>query len=155
MRIGSGYDIHRIEKGDGLKLASYFIPCPYRFIAHSDGDVVLHSLIDALLGSFAKRDIGYHFPPSNEKFKNIASSILLKETLKIINEPIKIINIDINIIAEEPKLSSYIDNLREALAKLLSCDIGKISIKAKTNEGCGCIGQKEAIACFTTLLLEN
>ncbi len=152
LRIGNGYDIHKLTTGTFLKLGGLKIPCKYSFEAHSDGDVIIHSLIDALLGAVAKQDIGYHFPPSDPKYKDINSELLLKETLKIIGK-IEINNIDITIILEEPKLKNYIKDIRHNIAKLLNINISQVSIKAKTNEGCDSIGNKKAVASYCTLLL--
>ncbi len=154
LRIGNGYDIHRLTKGKYITLGGIKIPCSYSIEAHSDGDVVIHSLIDALLGSVCKKDIGFHFPPSSDKYKNIESKLLLLETLKIIGN-IEIYNVDITIILESPKLKDYIDLIRENLASLLNIEINQISVKAKTNEKCDSIGNKKAVVSHCTLLLNT
>ncbi|MBN1693775.1 2-C-methyl-D-erythritol 2,4-cyclodiphosphate synthase [candidate division WOR-3 bacterium] len=153
MRIGFGYDIHRLSENRKLILGGIHIEHPLGLLGHSDGDVLIHSIIDSLLGAFALNDIGTHFPDTNEKYRDISSLILLKETMKII--PGKVMNIDATIVAEKPKMAPYISSMRKNIAKNIGIDISNISIKAKTNEGLGSIGKNEAIACYCISLCEE
>ncbi|MBE7706522.1 MAG: 2-C-methyl-D-erythritol 2,4-cyclodiphosphate synthase [Cyanobacteria bacterium SIG30] len=153
MRIGIGYDIHKLQNGDFITLGGIKIPCDKSLIAHSDGDVLIHAIIDAILGALAKRDIGYHFPDTDEKYKNADSIELLKN---ICNKyRFKIINIDSNIIAQKPKLMPYIEDMRKNIAKALFTDIENVSIKAKTKEGLDAVGNMQAIEANCVVLLEN
>ena len=153
MRIGVGYDIHKLEEGRRLILGGVEIPHTKGFIAHSDGDVLVHSIIDAILGALGKRDIGVHFSDSDPKYKDINSLELLNTICKMYD--FKIINIDSNIICEEPKLKPYINKMKENLSDILNIDPNLISIKAKTNEGLDSVGEKRAISANCTLLLEE
>ena len=153
IRIGFGYDIHRLAENRKLILGGVVIENPLGLLGHSDGDVLIHSIIDSLLGAFALNDIGTHFPDTDEKYKDISSLILLKETIKII--PGKVINIDATIVAEEPKMAPYISSMRKNIAENIGTDISNISIKATTNEGLGSIGKNEAIACYCISLCEE
>ena len=153
MRIGTGYDIHKLEEGRKLILGGVEIPYSKGFIAHSDGDVLIHSIIDAILGALGKRDIGVHFSDNDPKYKDINSLELLQTICKMYD--FKIINIDSNIICEEPKLKPYINKMKENLSRILNIDSALISIKAKTNEGLDSIGEKRAISANCTLLLEE
>jgi 2-C-methyl-D-erythritol 2,4-cyclodiphosphate synthase len=156
MRVGIGYDIHKLIDSNHLefKLAGISIPFHKRCVAHSDGDVAIHALIDALLGAAALGDIGAHFPDTDPKFKDADSAQLLQTTHKLLqNNNFHIENIDINIITQEPKLSPYIELMRNNLAELLNMDVTKISIKAKTNEQLDAIGKQEAIAAQTVVLI--
>ena len=151
MRIGFGNDIHRLAEGRALMLGGIAIPSKLGEVAHSDGDVLLHALIDALLGAKALGDIGALFPPSDAKYKDADSKELLKKVLEL-TKP-KIINIDATITLEAPKLRGYIDSIRESLSELLSIDVSRVSIKAKTNEGLGEIGSGAAIKAECIILI--
>ncbi len=151
MRIGFGNDIHRLAEGRALMLGGIAIPSKKGEIAHSDGDVLLHALIDALLGAKALGDIGALFPPSDAKYKDADSKELLKKVLEL-TKP-EIINIDATITLEAPKLRGYIDSIRESLSELLSIDVSRVSIKAKTNEGLGEIGSGAAIKAECIILI--
>lgn len=153
IRIGFGYDIHRSAENRKLILGGVTIEHSPGLLGHSDADVLTHSIIDSLLGAFALADIGSHFPDTNEKYKDISSLSLLKETMKII--PGNVINIDATIVAEEPKMAPYINSMRKNIAKVIGIQISKISIKAKTNEGLNSIGKNEAIACYCVSLCEE
>lgn len=152
MRIGFGNDIHRLAEGRALMLGGIAIPSKLGEVAHSDGDVLLHALIDALLGAKALGDIGALFPPSDAKYKDADSKELLKKVLEL-TKP-EIINIDATITLEAPKLRGYIDSIRESLSELLSIDASRVSIKAKTNEGLGEIGSGAAIKAECIILIE-
>lgn len=153
-RIGHGYDSHRIKSGNGIHLGTVFIDCEFEFIAHSDGDVAVHSLIDAMFGALALGDIGAHFPDTDSAYAGASGEFLLSSAYKIVRKKAyKISNADISIIAERPKLRKHIDEIRASLAKILDCELSQISIKASTNEGLDSIGRGEAIAAHSVCLL--
>ena len=153
MRIGFGYDNHRLIAGPPLMIGGINIPSPLGEDAYSDGDVLIHAIIDSLLGATAKGDIGRHFPPSDERYRNADSKELLKETLKITNADI--INLDTTVILEKVKLKPYIEEIREALSKVLNIDAERISVKAKTHEGVDATGHGDAIEAYAVVLLNN
>ena len=153
MRIGIGNDIHRLIEGRPLILGGVEIPYSKGEEAHSDGDVLVHAIIDAILGACAKGDIGRLFPPSDERYKDADSLQLLKQTVEYAGA--KIINIDSSITLEEPKLRPYITTMRERIAEVLSIDIDRVSIKAKTNEGLDEIGKGNAVSAIAVVLVEN
>lgn len=153
MRIGIGNDIHRLIEGRPLILGGVEIPYSKGEEAHSDGDVLVHAIIDAILGACAKGDIGALFPPSDERYKDADSLQLLKQTVEYAGA--KIINIDSSITLEEPKLRPYITTMRERIAEVLSIDIDRVSIKAKTNEGLDETGKGNAVSAIAVVLVEN
>ena len=153
MRIGIGNDIHRLIEGRPLILGGVEIPYSKGEEAHSDGDVLVHAIIDAILGACAKGDIGRLFPPSDERYKDADSLQLLKQAMEYTGA--KIINIDSSITLEEPKLSPYISAMRERIAEVLSIDINRVSIKAKTNEGLDETGKGNAVSAIAVVLVEN
>ena len=156
MRIGLGYDIHRLVEDRKLILGGVEIPYELGLLGHSDADVLIHSIIDAILGSVALRDIGYHFPDTDEKYKNANSLELLKETKKmLLNEGYKIINIDSNIICQKPKLSPYIEEMRKNISQALELKINQVSIKAKTNEKMDSMGNGLSISTNAIVLVES
>lgn len=153
MRIGHGMDIHRLIPQKKLVLGGVIIPSKKGEDGHSDGDVLIHALIDAIFGATANGDIGSHYPPSDNKYKNIDSTLLLKDALLIAN--CKILNVDSTIILERPKLREHIDSIRESLSKLLNLDLSLISVKAKTAEGIlGELGTGDAIAAEVVILID-
>ena len=154
IRIGNGFDLHRIKKGKILRLAGLDIKSDYQLIGHSDGDVILHSLIDAILGTIQKGDIGEYFPSSDNKYKGIQSRILINKIIdKNKYNMHNIINLDMTIICQHIKLSRYKNKIRKSVSEILNCDIRKINIKAKTSDNIGIIGKSKAIACWVTLLI--
>jgi len=156
MRIGTGYDIHKLIDSNLLefRLSGISIPFDKRCVAHSDGDVAIHALIDALLGAAAMGDIGTHFPDTDPKFKNVHSTLLLQNCCELLSQKNYFIeNIDLTIITEQPKLKPYIDLMRNSLSELLQTDKDKISVKAKTNEQLDAIGRGEAIAAQAVALI--
>jgi 2-C-methyl-D-erythritol 2,4-cyclodiphosphate synthase len=156
MRIGHGYDVHRFEYDRMLILCGVEIPYTKGLDGHSDADVAVHSLIDALLGAAALGDIGKHFPPTDAQYKGISSIELLKRVMLLLSEKgYKIGNADITIIAQEPKLSLYILAMRETLAAAFNTDISNVSVKATTEEGLGFTGTLLGIAAHAVVLLEN
>ena len=155
MRVGIGYDIHRLVKGRKLILGGVEIAHTHGLDGHSDADVVVHAIMDALLGAAALGDIGQHFPNTDPKYKGISSLELLKHVVKLITDHRTLItNIDAMVIAEEPKLAMHIEKMRTNIAKACGIDISQISIKATTNEGVGFIGRGEAIAAQAVALLQ-
>ena len=153
MRIGQGFDLHRLVKGRDLIIGGVEVNSEVGEAAHSDGDVLIHAIIDALLGAEALGDIGTYFPPSDMKWKDADSKALLKETLTLTKR--KLINLDSTIILQRPKLGPYILQIRESLASLLNTDISNISVKAKTAEHIlGELGRGEAIIAEVSLLVE-
>ena len=153
-RIGHGYDVHRFGDGDFIVLGGVKIPHNHGFIAHSDGDVLIHSLCDALLGSIAAGDIGQHFPDTDEKYKNIESSVLLSEVNQRLQQAqFSIANIDITVVAQAPKMSPHIPSMREHLAQVLNISQSQINIKATTTEGLGFTGREEGIAVHTVIMV--
>lgn len=153
MRIGIGNDIHRLVEGRPLILGGIEIPYSKGEEAHSDGDVLVHAIIDAILGACAKGDIGTLFPPSDERYKDADSLQLLKQAVEYTGA--RIINIDSSITLEEPKLRPYITAMRERIAEVLSIDIDRVSIKAKTNEGLDETGKGNAVSAIAVVLVEN
>ncbi len=155
-RVGIGYDIHRLVKGRDLLLGGIKIPHDTGCLGHSDGDALSHAIVDALLGALGLGDIGTHFPDSDKQYKNISSSILLKDVFEKINSlGWKISNIDTNIILEAPKLGKYKEEMKMNLLKILEIDCNCISIKAKTNEGIDSAGNGECVIAQAIVLLEK
>lgn len=156
MRIGTGYDLHRLVDDRELILGGVKIPYEKGLFGHSDADVLIHAIIDSLLGAMGEKDIGTHFPDTDVSFKNISSVLLLQKTMQIMqNNGYKIVNIDTNIICQKPKLMPFIDKMKENLAPLLNIDESALSIKAKTNEGADSTGLGEAIAAQCVCLIEK
>ena len=156
MRVGSGFDIHRFEDGEYLTLGGVKIPFSKGLQAHSDGDVLVHSLIDAILGAINAGDIGAHFPDDDVQYKNANSLDLLQNIYKLMSsEGYFLMNLDATIILEKPKLSKYIDKMKENIAETLSCSKDILSIKATTSEGIGFVGRQEGIACLCSILLDK
>lgn len=156
MRIGTGYDLHRLVDDRELILGGVKIPHEKGLFGHSDADVLIHAIIDSLLGAMGEKDIGTHFPDTDVSFKNISSVLLLQKTMQIMqNNGYKIVNIDTNIICQKPKLMPFIDKMKENLAPLLNIDESALSIKAKTNEGVDATGMGEAIAAQCVCLIEK
>ena len=154
MRIGSGYDIHVLVPGRPLMLGGIRIPSDKGEMAHSDGDVLIHALIDAILGAYAKGDIGSHFPPSDVRWKDADSRTLLSMVLDECRPAFS--NIDCTVFLEKPRLREHIDIIRESLSRLLSLDVDRISVKAKTAEKCfGELGSGDAVVTAVTVLVED
>jgi len=154
IRVGHGIDIHQLKSGIPLILAGLKIKSKLGIVGHSDGDVVIHSLVDAILGALAKGDIGTFFPSNDHEFKDCKSSMFLEKALKTMKEnKYQILNIDINIILEKPHLNTHILNMRKNLSKLIKTDIENISIKATTADQLGFIGSQKGIMSTSTILL--
>jgi len=155
-RIGFGYDVHKLSEGEELWLGGILIPHEKGTIAHSDGDVLIHAICDAMLGAAKLRDIGYQFPDSSDEFKNIDSKILLKRTNELISgKGFKIGNIDATIVAQRPILRDYIPKMEETLAEVLNIDAEDISIKATTSEKLGFEGREEGISVYAVTIIEK
>ena len=153
-RVGQGYDVHRFESGRELWLGGVKIEYPLGLKGHSDADVLLHAISDALLGALALRDIGYHFPDNDPKYKGADSKQLLKEVARLVlQKGYKVGNIDATIVAEQPKLNPYVPAMQEVIAQLLSVDVDQVSIKATTNEQMGFTGRQEGILALATALV--
>ncbi len=154
IRIGNGFDIHQFEEGRKLFLGGIEIPNAIGLAGHSDADVLLHSVCDALLGALALGDIGKHFPNTDERFKNIDSKILLKHVGDLISaEGYDTGNVDVMLMAEKPKILPFVEQMRECIAAILNVEINQISIKATTMEKLGSIGREEGIAASASVLL--
>jgi 2-C-methyl-D-erythritol 2,4-cyclodiphosphate synthase len=155
-RTGIGYDVHKLVKGRKLMLGGVEVPYKLGLEGHSDADVVLHAICDAILGAAGKGDIGEHFPNTDPQYKNISSSILLKKVNQHVNdEGYKVANVDVMILAQEPKLAEFKPKMKFHIAYELAIDEAQVNIKAGTNEGLGFIGKKEGIACYATVLLKK
>ena len=156
IRVGLGYDVHRLVEGRELWLGGVKIEHTLGLDGHSDADVAIHALCDAILGAAALRDIGYHFPPSDNKFKGIDSKLLLTEVVKILKEKdYKIGNADITICAERPKINPHIPSMIKTLAPIMEVDEEEVSIKATTTEKLGFVGKEEGIAAHAVVLIEK
>lgn len=153
-RVGHGYDLHQLQAGGPLILAGMKVSDDFKPIAHSDGDVVLHALVDALLGAIAAGDIGEHFPNTDERWRGAPSSRFVEHALGLVRQAgYQVGNVDILIIAERPKLKKFKPAMRQSLADLLGVSVSQINIKAGTNEGCDALGRGEAIAADATVLV--
>ena len=156
MRIGHGYDVHRFAENRKLILGGVEILYDKGLLGHSDADVLLHAIADALLGSAALGDIGKHFPDSDEKYKGVDSLVLLTKVAKILRENgYTVVNVDSTVIAQAPKLAPHILKMRENIAAALGVDVSCISVKATTEEGLGFTGSKEGIAAHAVCLIDK
>ena len=156
IRIGQGIDFHRLEKDLNLWLGGVKIHADKGCVAHSDGDVLLHAICDALLGAAGLRDIGYYFPDSNSEFKNIDSKILLGRTIDLIREKgYEVINIDCTVCLERPKISPFIPEMKAVISKISGTDTDGIAIKATTTEKLGFTGREEGIMAMAVALLSG
>lgn len=156
MRIGHGYDVHKSVSDRKLFLGGVEIESISGLLGHSDADVLLHAICDALLGAAALGDIGKHFPDNDNRYKDISSLKLLNETVKLLSENgFEIINVDSTVIAQAPKLSPYIEKMRENISKTLGIEISRVSVKATTEEGLGFTGTKQGIAAHAVCLINE
>jgi 2-C-methyl-D-erythritol 2,4-cyclodiphosphate synthase len=156
IRVGFGFDVHRFQAGRDLWLGGIKIPGDKGLLGHSDADVLIHALCDALLGAANLRDIGFHFPDTSNKFENIDSKILLRRTVDLIHaKGYTFGNADVTVCAEKPRLNSYIPRMKACLAQVMAADEDDISIKATTSEKMGYVGREEGIAVYATVLIEN
>ena len=155
-RVGMGFDVHRLVENRELWIGGIQIPFEKGLDGHSDADVAIHAICDAILGAANMRDIGYHFSDKDPKFKNIDSKILLAETVKIVAEKgYKVGNIDVTICAEYPKMNPHIPAMKECIAKIMNTDVDNISIKATTTEKLGFTGREEGISAYATVLINK
>lgn len=153
-RIGNGYDVHALAEGLPLWLGGIMIDSPFGCIAHSDGDVAIHALCDAILGALALGDIGMHFPDTSDEFKGIDSKILLKRTMGLIEETgWQVVNADITIAMQRPKLAPYIVRMRETLSGIMRVSPERVSVKATTTEKLGFVGRGEGCEVYAIVLL--
>ena len=155
MRIGQGYDVHKLVEGRKLILGGVEIPHTVGLLGHSDADVLLHAIMDSLLGASALGDIGKLFPDTDERYKGADSLVLLKEVVRVLGENgYKIVNIDSTVIAQSPKLKDYIVKMRENIACACNIDVDRVSVKATTEEHLGFTGRKEGISAHSVCLIE-
>ena len=155
-RIGQGFDIHKLVEGRKLILGGIEIPFEKGLLGHSDADCLIHAIIDSIFGALALGDIGSHFPDTDIKYKDADSQILLKEAVRIMEEKdFELVNLDTTIKIQAPKMRPYIDKIRENLAVIFGVGIDKISVKAKTMEGLGIVGEGDAVICDAVILIEK
>ena len=159
-RIGNGYDVHRFADAESagafITIGGLQIDSKRKLLAHSDGDVLVHALCDALLGALALGDIGHHFPDSDPRYKGISSLILLEQVLLLVREKgWQLGNADLTLVAQEPRFAPHVSAIRESLGRCMRVPVEKISIKATTTEGLGFAGRREGIACYAVVLLQQ
>ena len=155
-RIGHGYDVHKLEEGKKFIIGGIEINHSKGAIGHSDADVVIHVICDALLGAMSLGDIGSHFPDTDNKYKGIDSKILLRDVINIMKEnKYDIVNIDVTILLQKPKLRDHIDKMRKTIAKVTDTEVASISVKATTTEGLGFVGREEGVAAHCVCLLKK
>lgn len=153
MRVGIGYDVHPLVSGRELVLGGVKIPYHKGLYGHSDADVLIHSIADALLGACGERDLGYNFPDKDPRYKNIYSLLLLKKVYKILNqEEFSVLNVDSTVIAQEPQLSPHIPQMRENIANILKIKVKQVGVKVTSPEGLGFLGEKKGIACISVAI---
>ena len=154
MRVGMGYDAHRLIDGDHIVLGGVEIPFSQKFLAHSDGDVLLHAIADSLLGAAGLGDIGVHFPDNDPQYKGISSLLLLERVREKIEEAgLRVQNVDSTIVAQQPKLMPFISQMRENIANVLGLDLSLVNVKATTTEKMGFTGSGEGVAAYAVCLL--
>ncbi len=156
MRVGIGYDIHPLLPDRKLILGGIEIPYHKGLSGHSDADVLTHSIADALLGACGERDLGYHFPDNDPKYKDISSLLLLKKIYKILQKKgFYIVNVDSTLVAQEPRLTSYIPQMKEKISSILQLRTEQVGIKATSPEGLGFLGEKKAIVCLSVVAINE
>lgn len=154
IRVGFGFDVHKLVEGRDLWLGGILLPHEKGLLGHSDADVLIHAICDALLGAANMRDIGFHFPDTAGEFKNIDSKILLEKTIRLIaTKGYRVGNIDVTICAERPKLKAHIPEMQRVLAQVMGVDVEDVSIKATTTEKLGFTGREEGISAYATVLI--
>ena len=155
-RIGFGYDIHAFAPGRPLVLGGVRIPAERGLLGHSDADVLLHAICDALLGAAALGDIGSHFPDEDERFRDVASTKFLQEVARLMEaHTYAIVNVDATVVLESPRISAYVPRIRETIARVLDLEIGRVSVKATTHERLGALGKGEGCAAYAVALIES
>jgi 2-C-methyl-D-erythritol 2,4-cyclodiphosphate synthase len=156
LRVGQGWDLHRVVPGGTLRLGGVDIPFDGHLLGHSDGDVVLHAAADALLGAVAAGDLGTHFPDSDERYRGADSADLLGRVVDIVEaRGARLRNADVTVLAEAPRIGPHRERMRQRMAALLRLDVDRVSVKAKTAEGLGAIGRGEAIAALVIVAVEQ
>ena len=155
-RIGFGYDIHAFAPGRPLVLGGVRIPAERGLLGHSDADVLLHAICDALLGAAALGDIGSHFPDEDERFRDVASTKFLQEVARLMEaHTYAIVNVDATVVLESPRIAAYVPRMRETIARVLDLEIGRVSVKATTHERLGALGKGEGCAAYAVALIES
>lgn len=156
LRIGNGYDVHKLVEGRKLILGGVEIPHTKGVLGHSDGDVLIHAIMDAMLGTLALGDIGQHFPDTDMKYENIDSTILLRRVKELIQEKgYKVVNLDSIIVLQKPKVKPYIEAMRKRVAEVLEIDVEQVSVKATTEEKLGFTGDESGVKSYCVVLLEK
>ena len=156
IKVGFGFDVHQLQEGRKLVLGGVDVPHVKGALGHSDADVVIHALCDALLGAAGLKDIGFYFPDTDATFKNIDSRILLEKVIQLIEERnFTVGNADISLVLEKPKIKPYIDEMKAQLSKIIKIDAEDISIKATTNEKLGYVGREEGVAAYAVVLIQK
>ncbi len=156
MRIGFGYDVHPLVPGRKLVLGGVELPFERGLAGHSDADVVIHAIIDALLGAAALGDIGAHFPPSDAAYRDIRSTVLLQRVAELLqNRGWRVGNIDATVVAQRPQLGPFVNDMRQRISETLGVERGKVSVKATTSEGLGFAGREEGMAAYAVALVES
>ncbi len=156
VKVGFGFDVHQLQVGRKLILGGVEIAHEKGALGHSDADVIIHALCDALLGAAGLKDIGFYFPDTDASFKNIDSKILLEKVIQLIEERnYSVGNVDISLVLEKPKIKPYIDEMKVQLAPILKIDLEDISIKATTNEKLGYVGREEGVAAYAVVLIQK
>ncbi len=155
-RVGNGYDVHQLAEGLPLVLGGVEIPHTKGCVAHSDGDVLIHALCDALLGALALGDIGQHFPDTSDDYKGIDSKILLARVVEMIrNKGWTVVNVDVTLLAQKPKIAPFVPRMRQALADVMGLSVDCVSVKATTTERLGFVGREEGVAAYASCLLRT
>lgn len=153
-RVGNGYDVHQLAEGLPLVLGGVKIPHTRGCVAHSDGDVLIHALCDALLGALSLGDIGQHFPDTSDDYKGIDSKILLARVVEMIRDRgWSVVNVDVTLLAQKPKIAPFVPRMRQALADVMGLSVDRVSVKATTTERLGFVGREEGVAAYATCLL--
>jgi len=155
-RVGYGFDVHALQEGRPFILGGIIIPSTFGPLGHSDADVLIHAICDALLGAAALGDIGIHFPDNSNEFKNIDSKILLQRVIDLLKEKnYSVVNIDSTVILEKPKIAPYISAMRKALSAIIGIPMEDISVKATTNEKMGYVGRREGVCAHAVVMIER
>lgn len=156
IKVGFGFDVHQLKEGYDLWLGGIKIDAVKGAVGHSDADVLIHAICDALLGAAGKKDIGFHFPDTSNEFKGIDSKILLKRVIELLNsENYSVGNIDCTLVLEKPKINPHIDSMKTTLASILQIDVEDIGIKATTNEKLGYVGREEGVCAYAVALIQK
>jgi 2-C-methyl-D-erythritol 2,4-cyclodiphosphate synthase len=156
IKVGFGFDVHQLKDGLTLTLGGVEVPHSKGALGHSDADVIIHAICDALLGACGLKDIGYYFPDTSAEFKGIDSKILLQRVMLLVKEKgFSVGNVDVSLTLEKPKIKPYIDSMKEALAPILEIDLDDLSIKATTNEKMGYVGREEGVAAYAVALIQK